>query len=53
MAAGVGIAGWDVSPDGQRFLLVKRAAAASQTADQVTFVLNWFEELRRLAPFPK
>lgn len=53
-AAGVGVAGWDVSPDGERVLVVKRHAAASQTArDHVTFVLNWFEDLRRLAPFPK
>jgi serine/threonine-protein kinase len=45
---------YDVSPDGKRFLMVKPLAGATQgPANQVTVVLNWFEELRRRAPFPK
>jgi serine/threonine-protein kinase len=38
---------YDIHPDGQRFLMIKEA---EQTADQLNVVLNWFEELKRLAP---
>jgi len=43
---------YDVSPDGQRFLMVKEG---DQTAalTQINVVLNWFEELKRLAPNQK
>ena len=45
---------YDISPDGKRFLMAKPPTAAAQAAPtQVTVVLNWFEELRRRAPFPK
>ncbi len=37
---------FDVDSDGKRFLLVKRAVSASA---QIIVVLNWFEELKRLA----
>ncbi len=40
---------YDVSPDGQRFLMIKRSEQAS-TPTQVNVVLNWSDELRRLAP---
>jgi serine/threonine-protein kinase len=43
---------WDVSPDGKRFLIL--APGASATGDsgkpRIVFVVNWLEELRRLAP---
>jgi serine/threonine-protein kinase len=39
---------YDVSPDGQRFLMVKSSGAIS--APELVVVMNWFEELRRLAP---
>jgi hypothetical protein len=39
---------YDVSPDGQRFLFVK-ASADSGTPDEVRVVLNWTEELKRIA----
>jgi serine/threonine-protein kinase len=38
---------YDVTRDGQRFLMVKQNAAS---ATQVNVVINWFEELRRLVP---
>ena len=42
---------YDVSLDGQRFLLIK---AIDDTSDgdlpQIVVVQNWFEELNRLAP---
>ena len=40
---------YDISPDGQRFLLIKRGEATEGTSE-LTVVLNWFEELKRLVP---
>ena len=37
---------YDVSPDGQRFLMVKEEASATQ----INVVVNWFDELKRLVP---
>lgn len=40
---------YDVSVDGQRFLLLKVAATPDgqkPTAPEIHFVLNWFEELK-------
>jgi hypothetical protein len=43
--------GWDVSPDGQRFLvLLREGAATSLEANHVTLVSDFAEEIRRLAP---
>jgi len=41
---------YDVSPDGQRFLMLKRPEQAGGAPMQINVVLNWFEELKRLAP---
>jgi len=42
---------YDVSPDGQRFLMIKEAGAYETSATpQLIVVQNWFEELRRLVP---
>ena len=44
-------AGWDVSPDGQRFLvLMREGAVTSLEANHVTLVSDFAEELKRLAP---
>ncbi len=43
--------GYDVTPDGQRFLMVK-AKGESDSPTQINVVLNWFEELKRLVPTP-
>ena len=45
---------YDVSPDGQRFLVVGSgvSADAGVARPQITVVLNWFEELKRLVPIP-
>lgn len=44
---------YDVSPDGQRFLMIKDNAtagpASNATPASMVVVLNWFEELKRLA----
>ena len=42
---------YDVSPDGTKFLMLRRDAAGAGTAPgQVNVVLNLFEELKRLVP---
>jgi serine/threonine-protein kinase len=38
---------YDVTPDGQRFLMVEEA---EEGQTQIQVVLNWFEELKRLVP---
>ena len=45
---------YDLAPDGQRFLMIKEegGTASSAPAEEITVVLNWFEELRRLVPTP-
>ena len=47
-----GVKLYDVSPDGQRFLMIRERGLAGETTDQVALVLvqNWFEELTRLVP---
>ncbi|MBI3049744.1 MAG: PD40 domain-containing protein [Acidobacteria bacterium] len=44
---------YDISPDGQRFLMIK-VAGTDQTAapPHIVVVQNWFEELKRLVPVP-
>jgi serine/threonine-protein kinase len=39
---------YDVAPDGRRFLMVKITGQGQ--APQLVVVLNWFDELRRIAP---
>ena len=43
---------YDVSPDGQRFLIAKRAETNSDADYRIDVVLvqNWFQELKRLVP---
>jgi WD40 repeat protein len=41
--------GWDVSADGQRFLLLKQTET-SAVDDELRVVINWFDELKRLVP---
>ncbi len=42
---------YDVSLDGQRFLMIVAARVVSEgVSPQIIIVQNWFEELRRLAP---
>ena len=44
------LSNYDVSPDGQRFLMLKPVAAAEAAPTQINIVLNWFEELKRRVP---
>ena len=46
---------FDISPDGQRFLMIKENAASSADdpfagLTRLVVVQNWFEELKRLVP---
>jgi eukaryotic-like serine/threonine-protein kinase len=43
---------YDVSPDGQRFLMVKQTEP-STSVTQINVVLNWFEELKQKVPAGK
>jgi serine/threonine-protein kinase len=43
---------YDVSPDGQRFLMLK-ANEQAQVPAQINVVLNWFEELKQKVPTGK
>ena len=44
---------WDISPDGQRFLMIKQGDVGDQDQPaQLIVVQNWFEELKRLVPTP-
>jgi len=45
-------ANYDVSPDGQRFLMLK-PSDTQQAATQINVVLNWFEELKQKVPTGK
>jgi len=44
---------YDVSPDGQRFLMLKPVDTGESARTQINVVLNWFEELKRRAPTGK
>src|SRR6266852_5747946 len=41
---------YDISPDGQRFLMIKPSEQAQAALTQINVVLNWFEELKRRVP---
>jgi serine/threonine protein kinase/Tol biopolymer transport system component len=44
---------YDVSPDGQRFLMLKPSEQEQASPTQINVVLNWFEELKRRVPVGK
>ena len=41
---------YDVTPDGQRFLMVQEVQRPQARVSQMVLVQNWVEELKRLAP---
>ena len=45
---------YDISPDGQRFLMIKEDASTDSGAPaaQLVVVNNWFQELQELVPIP-
>jgi eukaryotic-like serine/threonine-protein kinase len=44
--------GYDVTPDGQRFLMVQEVPQTPARVSQIVLVQNWFEELRQRVPTP-
>ena len=44
---------YDVSPDGQRFLMFKPSEQEQAAPTQINVVLNWFEELKQKVPTGK
>ncbi len=40
-------ANYDVSPDGQRFVMIQAGEPQESAPTQINVVLNWFEELKR------
>ena len=44
---------YDVSPDGQRFLMLKPSESQANAPTQINVVLNWFEELKQKVPAGK
>ena len=41
---------YDVTSDGERFIVLLRGTAESTGVTQLVMVLDWFDELRRLVP---
>jgi Tol biopolymer transport system component/predicted Ser/Thr protein kinase len=48
--ASVQVSNYDVSPDGQRFLMIKSSDSTASAPTQINVVLNWFEELKQKVP---
>ena len=46
----IGIPNYDVSPDGQQFVMVRRTNEGDRVAPPINIILNWFQELERLVP---
>jgi serine/threonine-protein kinase len=44
---------WDISPDSERFLMVKLEERKAQPLTEMVLVDNWFEEVRRLTTIKK
>jgi hypothetical protein len=42
--------GYDVTPDGQHFLMVREIAQPPARLSQIVLVQNWTEELKRVVP---
>lgn len=45
----LGVGNYDVAPDGQHFLMIKQEEALT-SIKELKVILNWFEDLKRLAP---
>ena len=44
---------WDISPDGEHFLMTKLSSRKPQPLTELIVVQDWFEELKRLVPTQK
>jgi Tol biopolymer transport system component len=50
LPASTPVPNYDVAGDGRRFLMVQPSAREKAASTQITVVVNWFDELRRLVP---
>jgi serine/threonine protein kinase/Tol biopolymer transport system component len=55
MPSGIEFTPWDISRDGKRFVMAKRAqpadsGSAEKPLNKINIVLNWFEELKQRVP---
>jgi hypothetical protein len=41
---------YDITPDGQHFIMLRKEPRPGQRVTKLTVVLNWFDELRRRVP---
>ena len=41
---------YDVSPDGERFLMIKEGGSDESSPAELILVQNWVDELERLVP---
>jgi len=48
-----GIRGYDITPDGRRFLIREKKDHSLPPVTELNLVRNWFEELKRLSPAAK
>jgi len=53
LLSGISTPNYDVSPDGQRFLMLKPVEQSQAGPTQINVVLNWFEELKQKVPTGK
>jgi serine/threonine-protein kinase len=53
LLSGISTPNYDVSPDGQRFLMLKPVELSQAAPTQINVVLNWFEELKQKVPTGK
>jgi hypothetical protein len=44
---------FDLHPEGQRFAVLRPPEAQAEKSDKLTFIFNFFDELRRVAPTRK
>ena len=44
------LADYDVTPDGQRFVMIEPSEEALEATTQINVVLNWVEEIKRMVP---
>ncbi len=52
---GTGIRPYDITPDGQRFLMIfpaDQTESGEPARERINIVLNWFEELKERVPVP-
>ena len=52
LSSGAALAQYNVTSDGQRFLMIQPVAQDSAAPQQINVVLNWFEELKQRVPTP-